>query len=178
MVPIAGDDIEAIGLLPEEETASFNSDNLPSFLGKSDEFWKSFIDSSLPNDKVMVQDNNYIPQQKQISELERDGTESKENPNSKAKSSKSVKRNKWKPEEVKKLIKMRGELHSRFQVVKGRMAVWEEISNTLLAYGINRSPGQCKSLWTSLVQKYEVCCPSLCSVFLVYASRWPCWSTP
>lgn len=69
----------------------------------------------------------------------------------------TVKRNKWKPEEVKKLIDMRGELNERFQVVKGRMVLWEEISQKLLADGVNRSPGQCKSLWTSLIQKYEVC---------------------
>lgn len=73
------------------------------------------------------------------------------------KSSKSAKRNKWKPEEIKKLIQFRGELSSRFQVLKGRMALWEEISANLLACGINRSPGQCKSLWASLTQKYEVC---------------------
>ncbi|KAK1363249.1 Myb-like domain-containing protein [Heracleum sosnowskyi] len=73
------------------------------------------------------------------------------------KSSKSAKRNKWKPEEVRKLIQFRGELNSRFQVLKGRMALWEEISASLLACGINRSPGQCKSLWASLNQKYEEC---------------------
>lgn len=73
------------------------------------------------------------------------------------KSSKPAKRNKWKPEEIKKLIQFRGELNSRFQVLRGRMALWEEISASLLACGINRSPGQCKSLWASLTQKYEVC---------------------
>ncbi|GFP87981.1 ribonuclease j [Phtheirospermum japonicum] len=76
-------------------------------------------------------------------------------PESQLKPSKTEKRNKWKSEEVKKLIKMRGELHSRFQVLKGRMALWEEISSSLLLDGISRSPGQCKSLWASLVQKYE-----------------------
>ncbi|KAF6161431.1 hypothetical protein GIB67_009310 [Kingdonia uniflora] len=69
--------------------------------------------------------------------------------------SKLAKRNKWKPEEVKKLIEMRGELDSRFEVVKGRMVLWQEISVNLLDCGINRTPGQCKSLWTSLLQKYE-----------------------
>lgn len=87
--------------------------------------------------------------------LENNGNESSEMPEPQPKS-KPVKRNKWKPEEVEKLIKMRKELHSRFQVVKGRMALWEEISRDLLADGFNRSPGQCKSLWSSLVQKYEV----------------------
>ncbi|KAL2515109.1 RNA-metabolising metallo-beta-lactamase family protein [Forsythia ovata] len=70
---------------------------------------------------------------------------------------KTAKRNKWKSEEVKKLIELRGELHSRFQVLRGRMALWEEISSNLLSDGMTRSAGQCKSLWTSLVQKYEEC---------------------
>ncbi|XP_019433147.1 PREDICTED: uncharacterized protein LOC109340040 isoform X1 [Lupinus angustifolius] len=82
-------------------------------------------------------------------------SKSEETSNSEPKSSKSVKRNKWKPEEVKKVIGMREELHDRFQIVKGRMALWEEISQTLLTDGISRSAGQCKSLWTSLVLKYE-----------------------
>lgn len=49
-------------------------------------------------------------------------------------SSKTVKRNNWRPEEVKNLIKMRTELHSRFQVLKDdvRMAPCEEISSNLL----------------------------------------------
>ncbi|XP_024960100.1 uncharacterized protein LOC112500757 [Cynara cardunculus var. scolymus] len=68
---------------------------------------------------------------------------------------KPVKRNRWKPEEVKKLIEFRGELNSRFQVVKGRMALWEEISVNLSNEGSSRSPSQCKSLWASLIQKYE-----------------------
>ncbi|XP_056693028.1 ribonuclease J [Spinacia oleracea] len=63
--------------------------------------------------------------------------------------------NKWKPEEVKKLIMLHGDLHERFQVVRRCMALWEEISSSLVADGFNRTPGQCKSLWASLVQKYE-----------------------
>ncbi|XP_016475717.2 ribonuclease J isoform X1 [Nicotiana tabacum] len=76
-------------------------------------------------------------------------------PESMMKSSKPLKRNRWKHDEIKKLIKLRGELHSRFQVVRGRMALWEEISSNLLSTEVNRSPAQCKSLWASLVQKYE-----------------------
>lgn len=110
----------------------------------------------------MVKENNgSIPSQEHILDLEKDGKESIETTDSKPKSSKPVKRNKWSNQEVLKLIKMRGELHGRFQVVKGRMALWEEISRELLADGIERSPGQCKSRWTSLVQEYEVCYPSL-----------------
>ncbi|XP_058226361.1 ribonuclease J-like isoform X1 [Rhododendron vialii] len=76
-------------------------------------------------------------------------------PNSQIKHSKPAKRNKWKPEEIKKLIILRGELHEKFQVVKRRMALWEEISAHLLSDGITRTPGECKSLWASLVQRYE-----------------------
>ncbi|XP_010909137.1 ribonuclease J isoform X2 [Elaeis guineensis] len=70
---------------------------------------------------------------------------------------KPAKRNKWKPEEMKQLIKMRGELDNRFRTVKARMILWEEISVSLLKHGVNRTPAQCKSLWASLVQKYEGC---------------------
>ncbi|XP_078447143.1 RNA-metabolising metallo-beta-lactamase family protein isoform X2 [Wolffia australiana] len=66
-----------------------------------------------------------------------------------------VKRNKWKPEEVKMLIEKRRELDDKFKTVKARMVLWEEISNSLSLQGIDRSPAQCKSLWSSLAQKYE-----------------------
>lgn len=69
---------------------------------------------------------------------------------------KPAKRNKWKPEEIKQLIKMRGKLDYRFRTVKARMILWEEISDIMLKHGVNRTPAQCKSLWASLVQKYEV----------------------
>lgn len=70
---------------------------------------------------------------------------------------KPARRNKWKHEEIKMLIKRRGELDSKFKAVKGRMVLWEEISGGLLNHGIDRSPSQCKSLWASLLQKYEEC---------------------
>ena len=69
---------------------------------------------------------------------------------------KAVRRNKWKPEEIKILIKKRSEMDEKFRRVKARMVLWEEISADLLAHGVDRSPAQCKSLWSSLVQKYEV----------------------
>ncbi|KAI4303801.1 hypothetical protein MLD38_039394 [Melastoma candidum] len=70
-------------------------------------------------------------------------------------STKRLRRNKWKAEEVKRLIILRGELNSKFRVVKRRMALWEEISASLLGHGFSRGPAQCKSLWASLIQKYE-----------------------
>ncbi|XP_060670543.1 ribonuclease J isoform X2 [Ziziphus jujuba] len=152
-----GDAIEFQGLLSEEDTATTSSslDKLSFDSEESDDFWKSFIESSSPIDKVIKDKNGHVPQQENIPMPEKDGDEGSEIPKPQPKSSKSVKRNKWKPEEIKKLIEMRGELDGRFQVVKGRMALWEEISTNLLAEGFNRSPGQCKSLWASLVQKYE-----------------------
>ncbi|KAL6996987.1 hypothetical protein U1Q18_007111 [Sarracenia purpurea var. burkii] len=142
-----------------EEATTSGSESAESFPlnSESDDFWKSFISSS-PIDQLVKDSNGSVPQEEhQKPKNETAADDSVEVPKTRVKSSKPVKRNKWKPDEVKKLIIMRGELHSRFQVVKRRMALWEEISANLLADGINRSPGQCKSLWTSLVQKYEVC---------------------
>ncbi|MFS7918006.1 putative beta-lactamase transcription factor MYB-HB-like family [Helianthus anomalus] len=112
-------------LLSEEETATSSVSDSES----SDDFWRAYTSTE------------------SIEELENNSKDSN--------TKKPVKRNRWKPEEVKKLIRFRGELNSRFQVVKGRMALWEEISSNLSDQGFSRSPGQCKSLWASLVQKYE-----------------------
>ncbi|KAH1126359.1 hypothetical protein AAZX31_06G163500 [Glycine max] len=148
------------GYLSEEDNTASGAEGDLSESEDSDEFWKPFI-TSLPVEKSINADNGYVSPKEQKSNLKKDDSEdideakSEETSNSEAKSSKSVKRNKWKTEEVKKLIGMREELSERFQVVKGRMALWEEISQKLLADGICRSPGQCKSLWTSLVVKYE-----------------------
>lgn len=134
------------------EVATSNSgllDGAPN-VDESDDFWKSFVSSSVPIQSEHK--GEVLP----AAEPKEDCSEVDSGlPKPQSKSSKAVKRNKWKPEEVKKLIKMRGELNNRFQVLKGRMALWEEISSNLLADGVSRSPGQCKSLWTSLVQKYE-----------------------
>ncbi|XP_024438430.2 ribonuclease J isoform X2 [Populus trichocarpa] len=157
------DGIEFERELPKEEGTS-SSPNLAeghsSASEDQDDFQKSSVPSSSPVNELVKSDESLVPPGEQMNKLKEDVMDSSdddllENENSRLKRSKSVKRNKWKPEEVKSLIKMRGELHSRFQVVRGRMALWEEISTNLMADGINRSPGQCKSLWTSLVQKYE-----------------------
>ncbi|XP_050223050.1 ribonuclease J isoform X2 [Mercurialis annua] len=152
------DDSEVGRLQPDDRISPSTSSSvvrLPSDSKDGDDFWKSFVS---PSD--LGPTNNTVPQLEHIEKLKDDASissdeESMEVQDDKSKPSKKVRRNKWKPEEVKKLIKMRGELHDRFQVVKGRMALWEEISNNLIIDGINRSPGQCKSMWTNLVQKYE-----------------------
>ncbi|XP_014490031.1 uncharacterized protein LOC106752779 isoform X1 [Vigna radiata var. radiata] len=146
-------------LSDEDNTASGAEGDL-SESEDSDEFWKPFI-ATLPVEKPLGANNAYDSQKEHESNRKKDDSKiideakSEEISTSEPKSSKSVKRNKWKTDEVKKLIGMREELNDRFQVVKGRMALWEEISQKLLADGISRSPGQCKSLWTSLVLKYE-----------------------
>ncbi|KAJ8748085.1 hypothetical protein K2173_004495 [Erythroxylum novogranatense] len=147
------DGIDSERLLPEEEAETSNSSVVDNSHDQ-DDFWKSFVSSSQSDGSVKGDDS--FSQEEHV----KDGSESSEDDSlemqtSQPKPSKSVKRNKWKPEEIKKLIQMRGELHDRFQVVKGRMALWEEISCNLMANGMNRSPGQCKSLWASLTQKYE-----------------------
>lgn len=118
-------------LLSEDEiaTSSDTTESSVSDSEASDDFWKAFTKP--------------------------ESVDQSENGSSDPNTKKPLKRNRWKPEEVKKLIKFRGELNSRFQVVKGRMALWEEISENLSIEGFSRSPGQCKSLWASLVQKYE-----------------------
>ncbi|XP_048136966.1 ribonuclease J isoform X1 [Rhodamnia argentea] len=159
-----GEDIEDKRFLPEENTPTTSSDlsetqTASSSTNDGDDFWKSCLTSS-PVDKLTRDVNGFFQINDAELESTEDGTESNgedslQMSTTQAKPSKPLKRNKWKPEEIKKLIKSRGQLHSKFQVVKGRMALWEEISTNLLGDGIGRSPAQCKSLWTSLVQKYE-----------------------
>ncbi|XP_043704345.1 ribonuclease J-like isoform X2 [Telopea speciosissima] len=156
---IADESAEFEHLLSEEDATTSSSDTEDSstlFNESSDAFWKSFVTSS-PDDQVS-DGNGSIPAERL--NLWQDGTESGEDDsvqlsNPQLSSPRPVKRNKWKPEEINKLIEMRVEFNSRFQVVKGRMVLWEEISAKLLSQGINRSPAQCKSLWASLLQKYE-----------------------
>ncbi|XP_071938609.1 ribonuclease J isoform X4 [Coffea arabica] len=148
-------DFDKLRSKDEANSVSTSSKAFSSNGAESDNFWKSFV--QIPTNNVLEEGNTSLQLQKEHYEnSEIDSGELDSGlPKSELKSSKSVKRNKWKPEEIKKLIRMRGELHNRFQVVKGRMALWEEISSNLLSGGISRSPGQCKSLWASLVQKYE-----------------------
>uniref|UniRef100_A0A2P2LQX5 Uncharacterized protein LOC105640214 n=3 Tax=Rhizophora mucronata TaxID=61149 RepID=A0A2P2LQX5_RHIMU len=144
---VNGIDIER--LLPEDEGIT-SSSGLVESSESQDHFWKSSTFDGL------VKGDNGFPREKPLKEdVESSDDDSSGMQSSQPKPSKPVKRNKWKPEEIKKLIKLRGELRDKFQVVKGRMALWEEISVNLMGDGISHNPGQCKSLWASLVQKYE-----------------------
>lgn len=154
-----GERVQDERLLFEEATTSGSeSQEKPSVNSELDDFRKSSILSS-PTGLVVEDSNGSIPQEEH---REKNAKESEvydcvEIPTSGLKSSEPAKQNKWTPDEVMKLIDMRGQLHSRFQVVKRRMSLWEEISSNLLTDGINRTPGQCRSQWTSLVKKYKVC---------------------
>ncbi|CAJ2644433.1 unnamed protein product [Trifolium pratense] len=153
------DDIDIEGLLPKKDTTTSRAEGDLPDSEDSVEFWKQFIASSV--EKSNKANNGYVSRKEYKSNVKKDDSEaideakSEEMSNAEPESSKSVKKNKWKAEEVKKLIDLRSDLRDRFKVVKGRMALWEEISQSLLADGISRSPAQCKSLWTSLVLKYE-----------------------
>lgn len=150
------DGIQTEELLPED-VPSPNSSEMPE---DSDDFWKKFMESTSPVDSLVRDKDNTVAQEKARSEEvdsdNQDGDDDSLEKGSEPKSSKRHKRNKWKPEEVKELIKFRGALHNEFKVAKGRMALWKAISTDLISEGFDRSPGQCKSLWTSLLQKYEV----------------------
>lgn len=156
---IRDDGIDIEGPLLEIETITPAAEGDLSDSGESDEFWKPFIASSV--EKSIKANNGYVSRKEHKSNTKQDDSEdideakSEEMSDSEPESPKSEKKNKWKTEEVKKLIDLRSDLRDRFKVVKGRMALWEEISQSLLADGISRSPGQCKSLWTSLALKYE-----------------------
>ncbi|WCJ36241.1 Ribonuclease J [Euphorbia peplus] len=149
------DDSELVRLLPDETATSTSSatDSPPSNSVDQDDFWKTFVSPSLAVDSSLTKQENIKEFKEDDNVSSEDDTSDTES--SQSKPSKRVRKNKWKPEEIKKLIKIRGKFHERFQVVKGRMALWEEVSNTLIIEGIHRSPGQCKSLWASLVQQYE-----------------------
>ncbi|XP_075519373.1 ribonuclease J-like isoform X2 [Primulina tabacum] len=142
--------------VPQEDEMMSDSD-LPESAPSGDEsedFWKSFLTSSVLNQSKG--NGDLLPEEEQKEKAQQKSIKLDSGlPNSSLRTTTTTKRNKWKPEEVKKIIKFRGELHSRFQVLRGRMALWEEISSNLLSDGFTRSPGQCKSLWASLVQKYE-----------------------
>jgi hypothetical protein len=140
---------------PDDATTSSNGESFfSSDLHKPkalDQFWESFKSPTAVKIARIVnasaQGNK--PKLGKISIVDKDSSTSAPAP------AKLSRKNKWKPEEIKSLIQLRGEMNEKFQSVKGRMVLWEEISGNMLQQGITRTPAQCKSLWTSLVQKYE-----------------------
>ncbi|XP_077227820.1 RNA-metabolising metallo-beta-lactamase family protein isoform X2 [Tasmannia lanceolata] len=146
-----------VKLLSEDDTTTSSDSDAPSSFtpAESHDFWESFgaLSVEIPKDgsKFILKEHQKLTENGN----EGSGEESIESAKPRSVAPKRAKPNKWKPEEIKKLIKLRGELDSRFQAVKARMVLWEELSGNMLQSGIKRTPGQCKSLWASLVQKYE-----------------------
>ncbi|KAL6634511.1 hypothetical protein ACP70R_027182 [Stipagrostis hirtigluma subsp. patula] len=146
---------EAVRTTPDDATTSSNGEaffSSDSHQPKTlEHFWDSFKSPTAVKIARIVNGSaqGNKPKLGKIGVMGKDPTQSAPAP------VKSSKKNKWKPEEIKSLIQMRGEMNDKFQSVKGRMVLWEEISGSMLNQGISRTPAQCKSLWTSLVQKYE-----------------------
>uniref|UniRef100_A0A7C9ADR5 Myb-like domain-containing protein n=1 Tax=Opuntia streptacantha TaxID=393608 RepID=A0A7C9ADR5_OPUST len=141
--PASSSDVEGSSAVESEDSDDFWGSFMGSFSAPTSEPQKSSDASGLTEGQI---------DSKMGEEVGEDESDDRHDPASK---SKSTKRSKWKPEEIKKLIRLRGDLHGKFQAPGRRMALWEEVSSSLLADGINRTPGQCKSLWASLLQKYE-----------------------
>ncbi|KAH7430415.1 hypothetical protein KP509_09G097500 [Ceratopteris richardii] len=67
----------------------------------------------------------------------------------------AIKRSSWKSAEVLQLIKLRGEMESRFAKSTRRTPLWEEVSESLSRLGLNRDSKQCKEKWDKLVAEYK-----------------------
>ncbi|KAI5057011.1 hypothetical protein GOP47_0028829 [Adiantum capillus-veneris] len=61
----------------------------------------------------------------------------------------------WKRTEVLQLIKLRGEMESRFAKSTRRASLWEELSETLDRQGIKRDGKQCREKWDKLMAEYK-----------------------
>lgn len=61
----------------------------------------------------------------------------------------------WKRAEVLQLIKLRGEMDSRFVKSTRRAALWEELAELLAAQGIKRDGKQCREKWDKLMAEYK-----------------------
>ncbi|CAM6082597.1 unnamed protein product [Calypogeia fissa] len=61
----------------------------------------------------------------------------------------------WKRAEVLQLIKLRGEMDSRFAKSTRRAALWEELAELLAAQGIKRDGKQCREKWDKLMAEYK-----------------------
>ncbi|KAG2658925.1 hypothetical protein PVAP13_1KG323800 [Panicum virgatum] len=135
--------LEAVSTTPDDATTSsnggeafFSSDlHQPKTL---EHFWESFKSPTAVKIARIVNGGNKQNIGK-IGIMGKDSTQSAPAP------VKSSKKNKWKPEEVKSLIQMRGEMNEKFQSVKGRMVLWEEISGSLMNEGISRTPESTKT---------------------------------
>eukprot|EP01018_Ginkgo_biloba_P011664 Gb_35629 [translate_table: standard] len=61
----------------------------------------------------------------------------------------------WKRAEVLQLIKLRGEMDSRFSESTRRGLLWDELAEHLIAQGIKRDAKQCREKWDKLMAEYK-----------------------
>eukprot|EP00250_Pteridium_aquilinum_P013939 c21673_g1_i1 orf=477-1910(+) len=61
----------------------------------------------------------------------------------------------WKRAEVLQLIRLRGEMETRFTRSTRRAALWDELSDALGAQGIKRDGKQCREKWDKLMAEYK-----------------------
>lgn len=61
----------------------------------------------------------------------------------------------WKRGEVLQLIKLRGEMESRFAKSARRAALWDELAELLGVQGIKRDGKQCREKWDKLMAEYK-----------------------
>ncbi|KAJ7552750.1 hypothetical protein O6H91_06G069000 [Diphasiastrum complanatum] len=61
----------------------------------------------------------------------------------------------WKRTEVLQLIKVRGNMESRFASSTRRTGLWEEVAELLRAEGIKRDAKQCREKWDKLMAAYK-----------------------
>eukprot|EP00252_Welwitschia_mirabilis_P000645 TRINITY_DN10626_c0_g1_i1.p1 TRINITY_DN10626_c0_g1~~TRINITY_DN10626_c0_g1_i1.p1 ORF type:complete len:421 (-),score=91.45 TRINITY_DN10626_c0_g1_i1:225-1487(-) len=61
----------------------------------------------------------------------------------------------WKRGEVLQLIKLRGEMETRFANSARRAALWEELAEMLARQGIKRDGKQCREKWDKLMAAYK-----------------------
>ncbi|KAJ7570204.1 hypothetical protein O6H91_01G110300 [Diphasiastrum complanatum] len=61
----------------------------------------------------------------------------------------------WNCSEVLQMIKIRGQIQSRFSSSTRRMGLWEEVAELLVADGVRRDAKQCKEKWDKLMAAYK-----------------------
>ncbi|XP_057827693.2 trihelix transcription factor GT-2 [Cryptomeria japonica] len=61
----------------------------------------------------------------------------------------------WKRAEVLQLIRLRGEMDSKFSESTRRGLLWDQLADCLMAQGIKRDAKQCKEKWDKLAAEYK-----------------------
>lgn len=65
-----------------------------------------------------------------------------------------TKRQRWKTPEIWVLFQVRSRMEQQFEATRQKKALWEVVATSLAEQGVNRTPDQCKYMWTSLLKKH------------------------